>query len=429
MADPLTFSQFFCQDSESNSEVVQNQTCDSNTEENFDNESPKDSERKTKVKTRKKRTTWTNELWLTRDTEGEFAVLFKKLQQDEENFKLYFRMSQKKFYDLLQILTPYIRKKWTPMRSAIDPNERLAVTMKYLSGEAYSSIASRYRMGITTIAKCVFETCDAICTALQPLAMPLPNEETFHRTEQEFARLGFPNCLGVMDGRFLTIHAKSTKTGQKVHRTSSLVLLCIVDSNGKFILVDVGNYNGDTGSGIFSNSKLGTEIELHTFRTLPDKALPGTDKKLPHVFVGNASLPMKRNILRPYGSPSSDTELAFNDKLAEFRERFADKCFRDLCDKFQIYSDGIQTSLKNVEKLIMATCILHNFLIDDDVFFGEEEHDNLGFSDLPLCAKEKKNCDALIRDKFAEYFVSSNSQTENVSEISKYHGSLWQQNY
>lgn len=131
MADQLSFSQFFSHDSESNSEIAQNQMCDSNIEENSDNGSPKDSERRrTKVKIKKKRTTWTSELLLTRETEGEFALLFKKLQQDEENFKMYFRMSQKKFYDLLQILDPYIRKKWTAMRKAIDPNERLAVTMK-----------------------------------------------------------------------------------------------------------------------------------------------------------------------------------------------------------------------------------------------------------------------------------------------------------
>lgn len=110
----------------------QNPVCDSVKDaEDFDNESSKDSERQlSKVKERKPRALWVRESCRTRETEGEFAVLFKELQRDEENFKLYFRMSQKKFYELLQILTPYIRKKWTVMRNAIDPNERLAVAMK-----------------------------------------------------------------------------------------------------------------------------------------------------------------------------------------------------------------------------------------------------------------------------------------------------------
>lgn len=155
-------------------------------------------------------------------------------------------------------------------------------------------------------------------------------------------------------------------------------------------------------------------MELHTFRALPDK---GTSTKLPHAFVGNASLPLKRNLLRPYICPSSDAELCFNDKLADFRERFADKCFSDLCNKFKIYKEGSQISLENVEKLIMATCILHNFLIDDDVFFGEEENRNLGFRDLrPLGGKEKNNCDSLIRDRFAEYILST-GESENASDL------------
>lgn len=122
---------------------------------------------------------------------------------------------------------------------------------RYLgSGESYASIASSYRMGISTVRNCVFDICDAVCTALQPLAMPLPNHQTFLRIEEEFRKLNFPNCLGAMDGRYLTIHQNSSKSN-KVHKTSSLALLCLVDSEAKFALADVGSYDAEKHSGIF----------------------------------------------------------------------------------------------------------------------------------------------------------------------------------
>lgn len=73
---------------------------------------------------------WIHEAWKKRETEGEFATLYKELIDDETKFVQYFRMSRNCFITLLAKLEPHLNKQDTRWRKAIPPKERLAVCLR-----------------------------------------------------------------------------------------------------------------------------------------------------------------------------------------------------------------------------------------------------------------------------------------------------------
>lgn len=77
---------------------------------------------------RKKRTTWIHPLLAVKTRY--YDNLFAELTNDDLKFFNYFRMSKDSFDELLSCLKPSIQKQDTYMRQAINPCERLGITLR-----------------------------------------------------------------------------------------------------------------------------------------------------------------------------------------------------------------------------------------------------------------------------------------------------------
>lgn len=84
---------------------------------------------------RKKKTKrWINRRWwvrpinLRREDYGDFATLFMELKADADLFFRYTRMDVDTFYELLQIVQPFLQK--ISLRKPICPEQRLAITLR-----------------------------------------------------------------------------------------------------------------------------------------------------------------------------------------------------------------------------------------------------------------------------------------------------------
>lgn len=53
-----------------------------------------------------------------------------KLQEDEERFYIYFRITRNCFYEILDLIKDGIRKMDTNYREAISPEERLVIAVR-----------------------------------------------------------------------------------------------------------------------------------------------------------------------------------------------------------------------------------------------------------------------------------------------------------
>lgn len=202
--------------------------------------------------------------------------------------------------------------------------------------------------------------------------------------------------------------------------TYSVILLALVDPDYKFIIIDVGSYGRNSDGGVFSQSAMGRALAEDQLQLPADAELPGASEigPMPHVIVADAAFPLKRYIMRPYpGQDLSDERLVFNYRLSRAR-RIVENAFGILASVWKVYTRRIRLEPENVDKVVKATCALHNFLITTKSNAkaaqphgrSEEATGSVPASTLPSMERMRgnrgSNDAADTRDKYAVYFSS-----------------------
>ena len=161
---------------------------------------------------------------------------------DSESFYRYFHMTPQRFSHLLSLVVPYIQRQDTRFRQAIPPDERLAITLRYLvTGDSMQTISFSYRVGYSTVSGIIDSTCDALWNVLLPQCvhvkahysyMSRPTTRTcqgpllvhvkahysymsrpttpsvWRRVGQGFEQVwNFPHCVGAIDGKHIVVQA------------------------------------------------------------------------------------------------------------------------------------------------------------------------------------------------------------------------------
>ena len=180
--------------------------------------------------------------------------------------------------------------------------------------------------------------------------IPVPSAQRLERIAQEFWQMwNFPNCVGAIGGKLV-----------EINKTSSVVLLALVDATHRFIAVDVSKNGNDA---IFQNSNLGKGLSNDKFRLPKCKPFPGTQTPMPHVIIGDDAFPLKPYLMRPYPvtTPRDTSKQHFNSRLSRAR-RVVETTFRILTHRFPVFEKRIQLKPDFVDKVIFTTCILHNYI-------------------------------------------------------------------
>uniref|UniRef100_A0A3P9LF24 DDE Tnp4 domain-containing protein n=1 Tax=Oryzias latipes TaxID=8090 RepID=A0A3P9LF24_ORYLA len=333
---------------------------------------------------RKRRRFWVHPIVTRREEHGEFYRLVQELKMYHERFRGYFRMSVSEFENLLQQLAPSLTKEQTHYRKPIDPEQRLAVCLRFLStGDSYRTIASSFRLGVSTVASIVSETCDALWDCLRDEHLPVPTEEMWRSTARRFhERWNFPNCLGAMDGKHICIQAPANSGSLYFNYkgTFSVVLLALVDADYRFLVVDVGSYGSNSDGGIFANSGLGKALRDGTLNVPPPSELPGAPElgKVNHVIVADEAFPLKTYLLRPYPGRRLPTDKRiFNYRLSRAR-RISENVFGILSQRFRVFQRTLQVQSSVVDKVVKAACVLCNYLRpkgEDHNHATEDDHE------------------------------------------------------
>ncbi|KAL4104449.1 hypothetical protein QTP88_019750 [Uroleucon formosanum] len=119
----------------------------------------------------KKRSIWVHDILKKRKIDGEYVNLCKMLEDHEEKFFKYFRMTRFQFNVLFLKIENNITKQNTHFREAIPPKEKLAVCL---------------RLGHSTVQSIVLEVCSAIIFTFKDKYIPIPGEEDWKRIAKEF---------------------------------------------------------------------------------------------------------------------------------------------------------------------------------------------------------------------------------------------------
>ncbi|XP_070388856.1 uncharacterized protein [Dermacentor albipictus] len=138
--------------------------------------------------------------------------------------------------------------------------------------------------------------------------------------------------------------------------------MAVVDSSCKYVLVDVGAEGRVSDGGVFKHSAFGEALVNGDLNIPSLGLLPGTTTALPHVFVGDEAFQLRKDFMRPFPSKQlEDERRVFNYRLSRAR-RCAENAFGITAARWRILLRTINLLPTNVDFVVKAACVLHNFL-------------------------------------------------------------------
>lgn len=228
------------------------------------------------------------------------------------------------------------------------------------------SQAYSFRVAPNTIGKIVPETCEAIYQALKGDYFKCPHDpDAWKEVANGFwTRWQFPNTIGAMDGKHIVMQ-QPKNTGSKFFNykgTFSIVLLALVDSEYRFLYIDIGKQGRISDGGVFASSSLCHALQRNTLGLPGPATFPGDTQEIPYFVVADEAFPLRKYIMKPYPNRNlSKTQRIFNYRLSRSR-RIVENAFGILASRFRIFLKPINLAPEKVELLVLCACTLHNML-------------------------------------------------------------------
>lgn len=329
-------------------------------------------EKKQEPKKRKaKPRRWYVRPWIEeREKYGHYHQLLPELQaKDPDTFRYYLRVDHGLFQQILERIKPHITRQDTNWKKALEPGLRLAITLRFMAtGEAYKSMALNFRTAGNSISTLVPDTCEAIITEFMKdvIVCPSTPQDWKDVAEGFGSTWHFYNALGAIDGKHVAIQAPLNSGSYYFNYKGyhSIVLLALVDARGKFMYVDVGANGSCSDAGIFQVTHLRHALENNTAGLPPPAPLPGDDRPVPFFILGDAAFPMREWLQKPYPQKGlRQNERNYNYRLSRAR-RVVENAFGMWANRFRVFLTTINLKPETVQKLVLASCIIHNLLRD-----------------------------------------------------------------
>lgn len=281
---------------------------------------------------------------------------------------------------------------------------------RYLAtGLSFTKLAENFRIGISTVSKIIDEVCTALWNVLQPLVMPEPSENDWRRIAKEFEDLWqFKNCLGALDGKhvYITCPANTGSSFFNYKHRFSIVLMCLADAKRKIIMVDVGSMGRFSDGGIFNDSSFGRRLREKRLNIPQPEPLYEGGEPVPFVFIGDEAFPLMENFMRPYPRDQLDPQKRiFNYRLSRAR-RIVEATFGVLARKWYVYRKDFECKVETVDKVVKASCVLHNYLIQTEIDYlsGSTTSDTSIFTNLSYNNDISNFGSYQVRDIYCSYF-------------------------
>jgi len=275
---------------------------------------------------RRKRSLWLRP-WIARRTQyGQWEHLLQELiTEDKTSFINFLRVDEDLFSEILGRISHRIQKQRTFWRVPLEPGLRLAITLRYLATrDNYKTLAYGFRVAPNTISLVVYETCEAIIAEYLEEVLDCPTTpEGWKAVAQGFAdRWNFHHTVGAIDGKHIAMRPPG-KSGSYYYNYKgfhSLVLMALVDSDYKFLYVDVGANGATSDAGVFMNTPLRAALEDTRIGLPPREPLPGGDRPIPYFIVGDEAFALKDYLQKPFPHRGlSRQERIYNYRLSRAR--------------------------------------------------------------------------------------------------------------
>ncbi|XP_046753220.1 protein ALP1-like [Diprion similis] len=258
-------------------------------------------------------------------------------------------MSRNDFNFILNSIKDKISKKDTVFRKAVSPEERLAVTLRFLAtGDSFTSLQYLFKISKQLISEIIPDVCRAIIDCLKDhVKMPSTCNEWKSIADAFNETWNFPNCIGAVDGKHVILQAPINSGSEFFNYKSqfSIVLMAVADADYNFIFVNIGAQGRISDGGVFKNSLIGRKMEV------------------PYVLLGDAAFPLNEHIMKPYSGihPVGSPKRIFNYRLSRAR-RVVENAFGIAASVFRVLRKPMLLQPEKAELVVMTVVTLHNFL-------------------------------------------------------------------
>ena len=320
-------------------------------------------------KKRRAHRVWVRE-WITKRTDhGLYDRLMVELRnEDQRSFKNFMRMPPDMFDEIVQRLTPALRKQTTQLRDPHEPGLKIAVTLRHLaSGAKYSDMQFGWRMPHNSISVVVREVCEAIVAEYGDELLKPPQTEAEWRTvtNEWLSRWNFPHVIGAIDGKHIACKAPANSGSDYYNYKGffSIILLAVVTSDYKFMWIDVSGKGSTSDAHIYNASAMKEALEKNDLVGFPQPdPLPGDTEDIPYFLVGDDAFGLRTFMMKPYGNKEmTRTQRIFNYRLSRAR-RVVENAFGILANRFQVLLTTMMHKPSTVRLLVKTCVILHNLM-------------------------------------------------------------------
>lgn len=162
--------------------------------------------------------------------------------------------------------------------------------------------------------------------------------------------------------------------------THSLVLMAVGNAKYEFLMCDFGVNGRISDGGVIEKTSFYTKLRQNELN-LPGPSAPrNSSSELPFVFIGDEAFTLRTDFMKPFSQKDLNHDRKiFNYRLSRAR-RVIENIFGILCARFRIFNSPINMKLENIDSVVIACCVLHNFLrkIRGDRYINAEdiEHHN-----------------------------------------------------
>ena len=382
-------------------------------------------EETTRKKKRRRRQRWTKEWIAERERLGAYNALVCQFTLEErEDYRRFMRMNTETFHELLEKIRPFITKQTTIMRKPLSPEEKLAVTLRFLgTGDDYDSLSFLFRISRETIRQFVPIVCHYIyhCLKGEYLKLPSSDEEWAQIANRTYNRWQYPNAIAAADGKHIAI-TKPVDGGSEFRNYKgfhSIVLMALVRHDYTFLYADVGCQGRISDGGVWANCEFAKKMSRGEISFPPPKTLPKPSAaswshhdipELPYVLVGDSAFPLQQNLMKPYPDKNqSDVQMNYNYRHSRFR-RVSENAFGILVNRFRIYNKRIDLDPDIVVIIVRATLALHNLLCTKSAEFYSPS----GFADE--VALDGEMIDGTWRDEIVPSIISPIPPRKNANK-------------
>ncbi|XP_065649991.1 uncharacterized protein LOC136078323 [Hydra vulgaris] len=249
------------------------------------------------------------------------------------------------------------------MQEPISVVKRIAVALHYLAScKKYRVVPSFFGIGKSTANLIVHEFINAVNDVLLPKYVKFPlSEENLNKCSRDFKTiLGFPECVGAVDGCHILISAPKDQAISYCYykRCYSIVLFAVVDCRYRFIYTSVRSPVRNNDSYILQNSSLKAILESNLFDKFC-KELSGS--LVPLCLIGDSTFPLMRYLLKPYPQNLELSEVQKNyNKIFCGATRVVEDAFGRVKTRFRVICKRMECDINFATRIANACVTLHN---------------------------------------------------------------------